>query len=82
MWYVNLLPGLDIYRVLDLVMCDELDDDLVEVYVDPDYMAQNFHKLVNFRIKTSTENKIVKKITFRRKIYSTKIYLLNMGYKT
>ena len=48
-------------------MCDELDDDLVKVYVDPDYMAQNFHKLVNFRIKTNTENKIVKKITFRRK---------------
>ena len=41
MWYVNLLPGLDIY--FDLVMCDELDNDLVEVYVDPDYMAQNFH---------------------------------------
>ena len=54
-------------HILDLVMCDELDDDLVEVYVDPDYMAQNFHKLVNFRIKTNTENKIVKKITFRRK---------------
>ena len=48
-------------------MCDELDDDLVEVYVDPDYMAQNFHKLVNFKIKTNTENKIVKKIKFRRK---------------
>ena len=30
-------------------------------------MAQNFHKLVNFGIKTNTENKIVKKITFRRK---------------
>ena len=41
-------------HILDLVMCDELDDDLVEVYVDPDYMAQNFHKLVNFRIKTVT----------------------------
>ena len=49
--------------LLDLVMCD----DLVEVYVDPEYMAQNFHKLVNFKIKTNTENKIVKKITFRRK---------------
>ena len=23
-------------HILDLVMCDELDDDLVEVYVDPD----------------------------------------------
>ena len=44
-------------HILDLVMCDELDDDLVEVYVDPDYMAQNFHKLVSFRIKTNTENK-------------------------
>ena len=54
-------------HILDLVMCDELDDDLVEVYVDPDYMAQNFHKIVNFRIKTNTENEIVKKITFRRK---------------
>ena len=54
-------------HILDLVMCDELDDDLVEAYVDPDYMAQNFHKLVNFRIKTNTENKIVKKITFMRK---------------
>ena len=51
----------------DLVMCDESDDDLVEVHVDPDYMAQNFHKMVNFKIKTNTENKIVKKISFRKK---------------
>ena len=68
-------------HILDAVMCDEMDDDLVEVYVDPNYMAKNFHNLVNFRIKTNTENKIVKKITFWRKNYSTKIYLLNMGYK-
>ena len=68
-------------HILDAVMCDEMDDDLVEVYVDPNYMAQNFHNLVNFRIKTNTENKIVKKITFWRKNYSPKIYLLNMGYK-
>ena len=48
-------------HVLDL-MCDESDDDLVEVHVDPNYMAQNFYKMVNFKIKTNTENKIVKKI--------------------
>ena len=54
-------------HILDLVMCDESDDDLVEVHVEPDYMAQNFHKMVNFKIKTNTENKIVKKISFRRK---------------
>ena len=46
-------------HILDAVMCDEMDDDLVEVYVDPNYMAQNFHNLVNFRIKTNTENKMV-----------------------
>ena len=40
---------------------DELDD-LVEVYVELDYMAQNFHKMVNFKMKTNTENRIVKKI--------------------
>ena len=47
---------------LDLVMCDESDDDLVEVHVEPGYMTQNFHKMVNFKMKTNTENKIVKKI--------------------
>ena len=31
-------------NMLDLVICDEMDDDLVEVHVEPDYMAQNFHK--------------------------------------
>ena len=66
-------------HILDLVMCDELDDDLVEVYVDPDYMAQNFHKLENFRIKTNTENKIVKKITFRRKILFDEDILIEHG---
>ena len=30
-------------------------------------MAQNFHKMVNFKIKTNAENKIVKKILFWRK---------------
>ena len=54
-------------HILDLVMCDESDNSLVEVSVEPDYMAQNFHKMVNFKIKTNTENKIVKKISFRRK---------------
>ena len=54
-------------HILDLVMCDESDDDLVEEHVEPDYMAQNFHKMVNFKIKTNIENKIVKKISFRRK---------------
>ena len=49
-------------HILDLVMCDELYDDLVEAYVDPDYMAQNFHKLANFRIKTNTENNIYEDI--------------------
>ena len=66
-------------HILDLVMCDELDDDLVEVYVDPDYMAKNFHKLVNFRIKTNTENKIVKKITFRRKNLFNEDILIEHG---
>ena len=37
------------------------------VHVEPDYMAQNVHKMVNFKIKTNTENKIVKKISFMRK---------------
>ena len=54
----------------------------MEVYVDPDYMAQNFHKLVNFKIKTNTENKIVKKITFRRKNLFDEDILIDMGYKT
>ena len=66
-------------HILDLVMCDEFDDDLVEVYVDPDYMAQNFHKLVNFRIKTNTENKIVNKITFRRKHLFNEYILIEHG---
>ena len=48
-------------------MCDKLDDDSVEVHVEPVYMAQNCHKLVNFRIKTNAENKIIKKISFRKK---------------
>ena len=64
------------------MMCDEPDDHLVEVRVELDYMAQNFHKMVNFKVKTSAENEIVKKISFRIKINSTKIYLLKMGYKT
>ena len=42
-------------------------------------MAQNFHKLVNFRIKTNTENKIVKKITFRRKILFDEDILIEHG---
>ena len=54
-------------HILDLVICDESDDDLVEVHVEPDYMAQNFHKMVNVKIKTNKENKIIKKISFRRK---------------
>ena len=54
-------------HILDLVMCDESNDDLGEVHVEPDYMGQNIHKMVNFKIKTNTENKIVKKISFRRK---------------
>ena len=45
-------------HILDLVMGDEMDDDPVEVRVEPDYMAQNFHKVVNFKIKTDTENRI------------------------
>ena len=48
-------------------MCGESDDDLVEVLIEPDDMAQHFHKMVNFKIKTNAENKIVKKISFRRK---------------
>ena len=66
-------------HILDLVMCDELADDLVEVYVDPDYMAQNFYKIVNFRIKTNTENKIAKKITFRRKNSFNEDILIKYG---
>ena len=66
-------------HILDLVMRDEFDDDLVEVYVDSDYMAQNFHKLVNFRIKTNTENEIVRKITFRRKTLFDKDMLIEHG---
>ena len=44
-------------HVLDLVMCDEVND-LVEVHVEPDCMAQNFHKIVNFKLKP-TENKMI-----------------------
>ena len=79
---MNLLPGLAIY--LYLVMCNKSDDDLVEVHVEPDYMAQNFHKMVNFKIKTNTENRIVKKISFGRKnSFDEDIgCLLRMGYKT
>ena len=46
------------------MMYDESDDDMVEVglHVEPDYMGQNFHKMVNFKIKTNVENKLVKKI--------------------
>ena len=44
-------------HVLDLVMCDETDDDLVEVHVKPDYRTQNFHKTLNFKSNISIENK-------------------------
>ena len=65
------------------MICDESDDDLVEVHVEPDYMAQNFHKMINFKIKTYAENKIVKKMSFRSKnSFDEDIYLLKMGYKT
>ena len=54
-------------HILDLVMCDKLDDGLVGVHVEPDYMAQKFLKMVNFKIKTNAENNIVKKISLMRK---------------
>ena len=64
------------------MLCDELDDDLVEVarlHVEPDYMVQNFHKMVNFEVKTNAENKIAKKISFRRKkSINADIFIENM----
>ena len=55
--------------MLDLVTRDITDDDLVEVCVDPGYMAQKFHRMVNFKLKSLTENKMIKKIIFSRKNY-------------
>ena len=68
-------------HILDLVMCDESDDDLVEVHIEPDYMAQNFHKMVNFKIKTNAENKIVKEIFLRRKNSFDEDWLIENGLK-
>ena len=67
--YMNIVnkPTTRSEHTLDLVLCEKSDNCLVEVDVELDYIARNFHKLVTFKLNTRSESKIVKNIVFRPK---------------